>query len=115
MTWQWIAPAGNTENTTLEDFLSVVGMGLDLVKTQYDLAFNSLNDPMTMSLGNLASLCGEIGLPYNPEIPAYTMRKAALFWARVMQERGTIGGIAEHITLFRSPGTSSSMMTRAVS
>lgn len=98
-TWQWLQRATPDENVALEQYLQVVGMGLDLVKTQYDMKFNSLNDPMTMSLGDLANLCAEIGLPYNAEIPAYTTRKAALFWGRVMQERGTLGGIAENITL----------------
>lgn len=97
--WQWLRRAVPEENTALEEYLSVLGMGLDVVKTQYDMKLNSLNDPMTMSLGDLANLCAQIGLPYNPEVPAYTMRKAALYWGRVMQERGTLGGIAENITL----------------
>lgn len=99
LTWQWMQRAIPSQNTALEDYLAIVGMGLDLVKSQYDMKFNSLNDPMTMSLGDLANLCAEIGLPYNPEVPAYTMRKAALYWGQVMQERGTLGGIAENITL----------------
>lgn len=97
--WQWISRASNPSNTALEDFLSILAYGLDLVKTQYDMKFRSLNDPMKMSLGDLANFCTEIGLPYNSEIPAYAMRKAAQFWGQVMQERGTLGGIAEHITL----------------
>lgn len=97
--WQWINRADQPDNAALTEFLAIVGMGLDLVKSQYDQKFNSLNDPMTMSLGDLENFCGEIGLPYNPELPAYTTRKAALFWGRVMQERGTLAGISEHITL----------------
>ncbi len=97
--WQWVNRAEQPDNQALPQFLAVVGMGLDLVKSQYDQKFNSLNNPMTMSLGDLENLCAEIGLPYNPELPAYTTRKAALFWGRVMQERGTLAGIAEHITL----------------
>jgi hypothetical protein len=99
LAWQWIQRAQQTKNTALPNFMSILGYGLDLVKSQYDLKFKSLNDPMTMSLGDLANFCAEIGLPYNTEIPAYLMRKAALFWGQVMQERGTLGGIAEHITL----------------
>lgn len=99
LTWTWVNPATQLQNNTLAQYLSVLGYGLDLVKSQYDMKFRSLNDPMTMSLGDLKNLCAEIGLPYNPEIPAYTTRKAAKSWGHVMQERGTLAGIGEHITL----------------
>lgn len=98
-TWQWISRAQPQANTALTDYLAIIGMGLDIVKSQYDMKFKSLNNPMKMSLGDLANFCAEIGLPYNPEIPAYTMRKAAAYWGQVMQKRATIPGIAEHITL----------------
>lgn len=99
LTWQWINPASNSTNTALTDFLKILGFGLDTVKSQYDMKFRSLNDPMLMSLGDLVNLCAQIGLPYNSEVPAYAMRKAALYWGTVMQERSTISGIGEHITL----------------
>lgn len=99
LTWQWIDPAENAANTALADFLSILGFGLDTVKTQYDMKFGSLNSPMTMSLGDLQALAGEIGMPFNPELPAYTLRKAALYWGRVMQKKGTLSGIAELIGL----------------
>lgn len=99
LTWQWISRAQQTQNTALPNFLSIIGYGLDIVKSQYAMKFKSLNNPMKMSLGDLKNLCGELGLPYNSEIPAYEMRKAALYWSRVMQQRGAISGISEHITL----------------
>lgn len=97
--WQWISRAVQPQNTALTDFLNVLGFGLDTVKTQYDIKLRGVNDPMTMSLGDLVNLCAQIGIPYNAEIPAYAMRKAALNWGHVMQERGTLAGIAQNITM----------------
>lgn len=97
--WDWVLPADGVNASSLHEYLAVLGYGLDLLKTQYDMEFNGLNDPMSMTLGELIAFAGEIGMPYNSELPAYVMRKAAAYWAQVMKERGTLAGIAEHITL----------------
>lgn len=97
--WFWSTIPEPGPSTYIRSYLNVLGYGLDYLRTQYDFEFDSLNDPMKMSLGDLQNLALELGVPYTTEIPAYDMRKAVLFWARVMLERGTIGGIAEHITL----------------
>jgi hypothetical protein len=100
VSWEWTKVAVQQTDTFLQDYLNVVGFGLDYLKTQYDFTFASLNSPMKMSLGDLQQFCNEIGMPFSTELPAYTMRKAALFWAQVMLKRGTLEGIAEHVSLF---------------
>ncbi len=100
VSWEWTQVAPQQTDTFLKDYLNVIGFNLDYLKTQYDFELAGLNDPMKMSLSDLQNFCAEIGMPFSTELPAYMMRKAAAFWARVMLERGTLGGIAEHVTLF---------------
>jgi phage tail-like protein len=97
---------GDTELTTdaagnvyLQQFLSVIGWGFDYLKTQYDVLFRHLNDPMAIPLGDLVNLATEIGMPFQPELPSYVMRKAVANWAHICQLRGTPGGLSEHMTL----------------
>jgi hypothetical protein len=102
--WSWAnVPAGSV-NQALASYLNIAGWGLDYLRTQYDYTLSSLNDPMTMPLSDLAALAGELGVPYQPEIPAYFMRKAVANWAVVMQQRGSLDGIAEHISLLTGYG-----------
>lgn len=100
VTWDWQQIPPSDINDFLAEYLSVLGYGLDILRTQYDFHLNGLNSPMKMSLGDLENFCAEIGMPFSSELPAYIMRKAALFWTQVMLERGTLAGISEHITLF---------------
>lgn len=86
-------------NQYLQQFLSVVGWGFDYLKTQYDVLYNHLNDPMHIPLGDLVNLAGELGMPFQPEVPAYIMRKAAANWTTICQQRGTPVGLSENITL----------------
>ena len=87
-------------NIYLQQFLSVLGWGMDYVKTQYDVLLAHLNDPMAIPLGDLVTLAGQLGMPFQPEVPAGLMRKALANWTHVCQERGTPGGLAENISLF---------------
>jgi hypothetical protein len=97
--WTWLnVPAGGA-NSFLQQFLAVAGWSLDYLKTQYDYTLDSLNDPMLMPLSDLVQLCDELGLPFSPEVPAYFMRKAAANWAVIMQQRGSVAGIAEHASV----------------
>jgi hypothetical protein len=99
ITWSWVnVPVGNI-NPFLQQFLNVGGWTMDYLQTQYDFIFNSLNNPLTMPLDNLAQLAGELGMPFQAEIPAIAMRKAAANWSVVMKQRGSLAGIAEHISL----------------
>lgn len=91
------APAGG--NAVLLDYLNVIGWGLDYVKTQYDTQFNTLNNPMQMSLRDLYNLAEQLGIPFQPEVPASVMRKAVANWTVVSQQRGTQTGIGNAITL----------------
>lgn len=83
----------------LTQFLSVLAWGLDYTQAQYDMLLGHLNDPMYMSISDLVSLAGTIGMPYDPEISVYLMRKAAANWGHVAQERGTPLGIQNQIEL----------------
>lgn len=100
VTWDWQQIPPQDTNDFLAEYLSVLGYSTDILRTQYDFHLNGLNNPMKMSLGDLENFCAEIGMPFTSELPAYLMRKAALFWTQVMLERGTLAGISEHITLF---------------
>ena len=86
-------------NTVLAQFINVIGWGMDYLLTQYNMLANHLNDPLYIPLGDLVNLADELGMPFQPELPAYIMRKALANWTHVSQERGTPGGIAEEITL----------------
>ena len=88
-----------TNNQYIEQFLNVTGWGMDYLKTQYDMLARHLNDPMAIPLGDLLALAGELGMPFQPEIPASLMRKALDNWTHVCQERGTPGGISGNISL----------------
>jgi Carbohydrate binding domain len=91
-------------NQTLAQYLNVIGWGMDYLLTQYNMLASHLNDPMYIPLGDLMDLAGELGLPFQPEIPAALTRKAVANWTHVSQERGTPGGIAEQITLLTGYG-----------
>lgn len=86
-------------NAYLQQFLNVAGWGLDYLKTQYNVLFNHLNSPLAIPLGDLMNLAEQIGMPFAPELPTATLRKAVADWAHVCQERGTPTGIDNHIDL----------------
>ncbi len=86
-------------NQYLKQYLDVIGWGADYLKTQYDLLYRHLNDPMVIPLGDLVNLATQLGMPFQPEVPAHVMRKALANWTHVCQQRGTPGGLGENITL----------------
>jgi hypothetical protein len=86
-------------NGYLVQYLNALGWGMDYLKTQYDVLFQHLNDPLFIPLGDLVNLAGQLGMPFQPEVPAQVMRKALANWTHVCQERGTPGGLGGHITL----------------
>lgn len=96
--------ADNAGDTYLYQFLRVLAWPLDYLKTQYDFLFENQNNPMKMSLPDLAALAGQVGMPFYGEVPAYFTRKAAENWAVVMQQRGSLAGIAEHMALLSGFG-----------
>ena len=93
-----------TGDLVLQQFLNVIGFGLDYLKTQYAALADHLNDPMFIPIDDLYNLANELGINFQPEIPAPVMRKAVQNWTHVMQERGTPTGIANHITLLTGYG-----------
>jgi hypothetical protein len=103
-TWTWAnVPAGGL-NPYIQSFLNIAGWGQDYLQTQYDFTFQTLNKPMNMPLDQLVQLAGELGMPFTSEMPAFFMRKAVLNWANVMQQRGSLPGITEHIELLSGFG-----------
>jgi hypothetical protein len=86
-------------NQYLKQYFDVLGWGADYLKTQYDLLYRHLNDPMVIPLGDLVNLSVQLGMPFQPEVPAHIMRKALANWTHVCQLRGTPGGLGENITL----------------
>lgn len=86
-------------NPYLQQFLNVIGWSLDYLKTQYNVLYNHLNDPLAIPLGDLMNLAEQLGMPFAPELPTATLRKAVADWTHVCQERGTSQGIGNHIDL----------------
>lgn len=86
-------------NQYLKQYLDVIGWGADYLKTQYDILYRHLNDPMAIPLGDLVNLASQVGMPFQPEVPAYIMRKSLANWTHVCQLRGTPLGLGENITL----------------
>ena len=89
----------SANNTTLSTWLDIPGWSFDYLRTQYDMLAKHLNDPMMIPLGDLQNLAAQLGMPYQPEVPASVMRKAVANWTHICQERGTPAGLSEHITL----------------
>lgn len=86
-------------NQYLAQYFNTIGWGADYLKTQYDILYAHLNDPMFIPLGDLVNLATQMGMPFQPEVPAHIMRKALANWTHVCQLRGTPGGLGENITL----------------
>lgn len=86
-------------NSYLQQFLNVLGFGMDYLHTQYQMLDEHFNDPMSIPVDDLWNLAAEVGLNFSPELPAYTVRKAVLNQAHVCRERGTTLGLDNEITL----------------
>lgn len=96
-----VSPAGDQY---LMQFLNVIGWGFDYLKTQYDFELNNLNDPMTISIQDLYNLAQQMGMPFQAEVPASTMRYALQNWTHICQERGTPTGIENNISALSGYG-----------
>ena len=86
-------------NSQLVQFTNVLGWMWDYIKTQYDVLANHLNDPMFIPLDDLWNMAAEVGLTFSPDVPAYTVRKAVANQAHVSQNRGTVNGIIQEISI----------------
>lgn len=80
----------------LDFFCTVLGWGVDYLKTQYDTYLN-VNDPWKISEKDLYNLATQLGININPDIHPYTLRKAVFFNAVVNQQRGTTSGINQEL------------------
>ena len=86
-------------NQYLQQFLKVLGWGMDYLRTQYWATANYLNNPLAMPINDLWNMAAELGLDFSPEVPAYTMRKAVNNAAHVYRERGTLTGLRNEVAL----------------
>lgn len=84
-------------NTFLEKFTSIVGWGMDLLRTQYD-TYKNINNPWKIPLTDLYALSQELGININPDIHPYTLRKAIFFNAEINKKRGTVTGIETEVS-----------------
>ena len=84
-------------NSYLNSFLAVLGWGFDYLRTQYDTYLN-INNPWTVPLNQLYNMASQFNLNINPDISAYTLRKALYYNANINQLRGTPGGIATELS-----------------
>lgn len=83
----------------LQQFVNVIGFGVDYLRTQYGMMLDHCNDPMAIPIDDLWNLAAEVGLKFSPEMPAYTIRKAVANQAHVCREGGTTPGIENEIIL----------------
>lgn len=84
-------------NTYLQQFMQIMGWGVDLLRTQYD-TYRNVNNPWTVPLSTLYTLGNQMGITINPDISPYTLRKAIFFNAPINQQRGTPSGIATEVS-----------------
>src|SRR6266446_628142 len=84
-------------NSFLVKFMSVIGWGMDYLRTQYDTYLN-LNDPWKIPVNDLNNLAAQLGLNINPDIHPYTLRKAVYYNAIVNQLRGTNDGMSAELS-----------------
>lgn len=87
----------NTGNLYLNQFMGVLGWGVDYLRTQYD-SYLHVNDPWQIPPDDLYNLALELGIDINPDIHPYTLRKAVFFNAVVNQQRGTLTGIETQLS-----------------
>lgn len=92
-----ILSADATGNVFLEQYMKVIGWGMDLLRTQYD-TYTHINDPWKIPLTDLYSLAQELGININPDIHPYTLRKAIYFNAEINKKRGTVTGIETEVS-----------------
>lgn len=90
--------AAATGDLYLFQYMQVLGWGLDYLKTQYQLILQA-NNPTVIPLNSLYNLAGELGFDFEPEISAGVVRQGVANAAHVAEERGTIAGIENKITL----------------
>lgn len=84
-------------NIYLQQFLNVIGWGLDYLKTQYELLL-SANDPAAIPIGSLMNLATELGLPFYSDVSMSVMQQMVASAAHINRERGSFLGIANEIT-----------------
>lgn len=82
--------------TFLDFFCSVLGWGIDYLRTQYD-TYLSVNDPWKVTIKDLYNMGTQFGININPDIHPYTLRKAIFFNAVVNQQRGTTTGLNQEL------------------
>lgn len=78
-------------NSYLWQFIQVFGWGLDILKTQSDIA-KHMNDPLRIHLSDVEELGTGLGIPFDPEIKGMTMRQRVQQGAHVDRQKGTLVG-----------------------
>lgn len=86
-------------NSYLQQFLNILGWGWDRVRTQYEYAAQTLNDPYNVPVNDLLNLAGEVGLDFAAGMPSYAIRKGVANQAHVSRQRGTSLGLANEVTI----------------
>lgn len=77
------------ENETLKQFLSVLAIGLDYIKSYYD-NLRVLNDPMKNHLEQLVRLGEQFGIEYLPVTPSALYRSRVLNAGQLARSKGTM-------------------------
>jgi hypothetical protein len=84
-------------NLFLEQYLSVIAWSVDYLKTALVVAQN-VNNPDIIPVNDLYNLALTLGFPFEPEISAGVIRMGLKNVAQLVQQRGTLEGIAAYAT-----------------
>lgn len=82
------------ENTTLKDFLEVLGWGLDYLNN-YASTLLWANDTRNGHLADVYRLAQTLGEEWEPRVPSYLMRQKVQNSGVLAQRRGTLEGLRE--------------------
>ena len=89
------------ENETLKKFLSILGWGLDSVKTSLD-SLQFLNDPKKSHVSDLARLADQLGITYESSAPSGLFRQRVGSAAVLGREKGTLEQLQSLISMTTS-------------
>lgn len=81
-------------NQHLEQFLAVLGWGLDYVRNYHETVLWA-NDTKRAHISHVENLAKTLGTTFESEVPSRVMRNKVLNAALLAQRRGTLSGLAE--------------------
>lgn len=87
-----------TVNDTLQNFLTVLALGFNTLKTQYD-SLLYLNDPMKANAWGLAALADQLGIEYEAAAPTTMFRERVKNAGVLARQKGTLEQLRTLVSL----------------